>query len=106
MKPGLHALVHSLQPCTYLLDCAVFGTYNSQWACACSVAFILQSTAFSCQHLESRCEAFLQQFQTTLEQMTEDSFKTQVAFLFDLRASKFLFRSPNFSLVLCTQYHA
>lgn len=44
----------------------------------CSVAFILQSTAFSCAHLESRCEAFLQQFQTSLEQMTEESFKTQV----------------------------
>ncbi|KAL3136082.1 hypothetical protein ABBQ32_007106 [Trebouxia sp. C0010 RCD-2024] len=42
-----------------------------------SVAFILQSTAFSCQHLESRCEAFLQQFKTSLEQMTDESFKTQ-----------------------------
>lgn len=45
---------------------------------ACSVAFILQSTAFTCQHLESRCEAFLQQYQTSLADMTEDSFKTQV----------------------------
>lgn len=50
--------------------------------CACSVAFILQSTAFSCQHLESRCEAFLQQFKTSLEQMTDESFKTQVLWQF------------------------
>ncbi|KAL0046282.1 hypothetical protein WJX82_008028 [Trebouxia sp. C0006] len=42
-----------------------------------SVAFILQSTAFSCQHLEGRCEAFLQQYQTSLADMTEESFKTQ-----------------------------
>ena len=45
---------------------------------ACSVAFILQSTAFSCQHLESRCEAFLQQYESSLADMTEESFKTQV----------------------------
>ncbi|KAL0019017.1 hypothetical protein WJX77_001203 [Trebouxia sp. C0004] len=42
-----------------------------------SVAFILQSTAFTCQHLERRCEAFLQQYQASLADMTQDSFKAQ-----------------------------
>ena len=50
----------------------------TQLHAVCSVAFILQSTAFSCEHLESRCEAFLQQFHSSLEQMTDESFKTQV----------------------------
>ena len=46
---------------------------------ACSVAFILQSTSFSSNHLESRCEAFLEQYQTSLAEMTDKSFRTQVS---------------------------
>ena len=47
-------------------------------AVTCSVAFILQSTAFSCSHLETRCEAFLQHYQTSLEELPEETFQAQV----------------------------
>ena len=44
----------------------------------CSVAFIIQSTSFSTEHLDQRCEAFLQGFRQTLQDMDETSFAKQV----------------------------
>ena len=43
-----------------------------------SVAFIIQSTSFSTEHLDQRCEAFLQGFRQTLQDMDEMSFAKQV----------------------------
>ena len=70
----VYSLDTQLQP--HQLKCVMLML--TQLHAVCSVAFILQSTAFSCEHLESRCEAFLQQFQTGLEQMTDESLKAQV----------------------------
>ena len=42
------------------------------------MAFIIQSTSFSTGHLDQRCEAFLQGFRQTLQDMDEASFAKQV----------------------------
>lgn len=59
-----------------------------------SLAFIVQSAAFSAEHLEARCEAFVGAMQQLLTDMSEEAFASHV-------------RRPQAGLLLfCSGWHA